>query len=74
MASFRRNCPTITVGAVAVAIASVVLKGIGCIACIVAFPFAGGAALVQLARQSGWATGRLQALAGRTSSLYSTTD
>jgi succinoglycan biosynthesis protein ExoM len=74
MASFRRNHPTVTLGAAAGAVASCILKGVGCVLCIVALPFAGGAALVQLARQSGWATGRLQALAGRKSSLYSTAD
>jgi succinoglycan biosynthesis protein ExoM len=74
MASFRRNHPTVTFGAAAGALASCILKGVGCVLCIVALPFAGGAALVQLARQSGWATGRLQALAGHKSSLYSTAD
>jgi succinoglycan biosynthesis protein ExoM len=74
MASFRRNHPTVTANAAAMAVISCLLKGLGCVACILALPFSGGAALVQLARQSGWAVGRLQALAGRRSSLYSTAD
>jgi hypothetical protein len=74
MASFRRNHPTTTAGAAVGAVTSSILKGVGCVVCVVALPFAGGAAFIQLARQSGWAAGRLQALAGRSSSLYSTDD
>jgi hypothetical protein len=74
MASFRRNHPTVTASAATAAVLSCVVKAVGCAACILAIPFVGGAALIQFARQTGWAAGRLQALAGRKSSLYSTAD
>jgi succinoglycan biosynthesis protein ExoM len=74
MSSFERKYRKVTVSAVLAAVASCILKALGCVACIVSLPFAGGAALIQLARQSGWIVGRLQVLAGSRSSLYSRTD
>lgn len=49
---------------------SVVLKGFGCLACLFALPFGGGRAMIQLARSSGWISGRVQALFGRRSGFY----
>ncbi len=74
MASFQRNHPSLTAGAAALAITSSIVKIIICVLAVLALPFAGGRALILVARQGGWVAGRFQALAGRRSSLYSVPD
>jgi glycosyltransferase involved in cell wall biosynthesis len=74
IASFKRRHGTISPLAVLATLSSSSLKLVGCAACIVGLPIFGGRALIQLARQSGWVTGRIQAIFRADSSLYATVD
>jgi glycosyltransferase involved in cell wall biosynthesis len=71
IASFHRNYTRVDTGVAIAAGFSCLLKAVGCMACAAMLPFKGGWALVQIARQSGWIVGRIQAIAtGGHSSLY----
>lgn len=74
IASFRRRHAVNTPRVMLTTLLSSAVKVLGCAACVAGVPIFGGRALIQVARQSGWAVGRMQALFGGTSSLYSTTD